>query len=251
MKNYQEKEILDLIRQRQYVSVEELAEKFYLSPSSIRRKLSRLEKEGEVTRTHGGVKIREENVFLSTFSYRTHQNVMQKKKIAQLATKLIKDGDLIFLDASTSVFFIAEYLGKFKNIRVVTNGVDTLSMLTKCGIHAYCTGGVVEENDHSILEGELTLRILSNFHADVMFFSAGSVDRKGEISDSFENENYVIQCMMEHAEKKVFLCDDTKIGKTSRYRLCSLSDVDYIVTNRDISKELECPERYKEKIIFE
>lgn len=250
MSNYQGDQILDLLRQRQYMTVEELSRKFFLSPSSIRRKLNELEARGEIVRTHGGAKIPDENVYVSTFSYRMHQNAAEKKKIARIAAQFIHDGDLIFLDASTSAFFLTEYLGSFKNIKVVTNGIDTVSMLAKRGIPACSTGGTVDENDQSILSGPLTIRAISSFHADVSFFSAQSVRRDGEIYDYSESENFVIQCMMEHSDRKIFLGDCTKFDKGSQYRLCSLSDVDHIVTDRDLSNELEYS-YHKAKIVFD
>ena len=72
------------------------------------------------------------------------------------------------------------------------------------------------------------------FKADIAFFSAQSVDNNGEIYDCFEEENVIRKAMIHHATKKVFLCDSTKFGKTSLFHLCSLNDVDDIVSNHDI-----------------
>ena len=110
MSNLQEKEILSFIQSKQYVSVEDVAKSLYISPSTVRRKLTRLQEKGLITRTRGGAKMNDSSNFLPSFSFRTHQNSLEKKKIALTATKLIKNGDVIFLDASTSAFFIAEYL---------------------------------------------------------------------------------------------------------------------------------------------
>ena len=129
MKENQEKLILEYLGEHQFASVEKLAEMLFVSPSTIRRSLNELQARGLVSRTHGGVKINDENNFSPSFTYRIHQNSFEKKKIALSAIKLIKNGDLIFLDGTTSAFFIAEYLSEFKNLRVITNGIDTLSLL--------------------------------------------------------------------------------------------------------------------------
>ena len=68
----------------------------------------------------------------------------------------------------------------------------------------------------------------------VLFRSAQSVNNGGEIYDCFEEENVIRKAMIKHATKKVFLCDSTKFGKTSLFHLCSLNDVDYIVSNHNI-----------------
>lgn len=231
MKDKQEKLLLEHLQEKQFLTVDYLAEKLFVSPSTVRRKLTELQQRGLVSRTHGGVKINDENNFQPSFTYRIHQNSREKKKIALSAIKLIKNGDLIFLDGTTSSFFIAEYLSEFKNLRVITNGIDTLSLLAKNGVCAYSTGGLVQEENRSVLVGKYAVDTIANFHADIVFFSAQSVDEKGEIYDCFEEENFIRKAMIKNAKKKVFLCDSTKFGKTSSFHLCSLQDTDYVISN--------------------
>lgn len=231
MKEKQEKDILELLQNNQYASIEELSKKLFVSPSTIRRKLNALQKKGLITRTHGGAQLNDENNFFPSFTFRVHQNSYEKKKMALAAIKLIKNGDLVFLDGTTSAFFIAEYLSEFKNIRVITNGIDTLSLLAKYNIAAYSTGGCIQEKNRSVLVGNYAEAMIGNFHADIAFFSAQSVSADGEIYDCFEEENVIRKAMIKHATKKVFLCDSTKFGKTSPFHLCSLNEVDYIVSN--------------------
>ena len=239
MKEKQEKEILEILQNNQYVTIDELAHKLFISTSTVRRKLDVLQKKGLITRTHGGAQLNDENNFFPSFTFRVHQNSFEKKKIALAAIKLIKNGDLIFLDGTTSAFFIAEYLSEFKNIRVITNGVDTLSLLAKNNITAYSTGGLIQEANRSVLVGHYAEEMIKNFHADIAFFSAQSVNNDGEIYDCFEEENVIRKAMIKHATKKVFLCDSTKFGKTSLFHLCSLNDIDYIISNHDIPNGIQ------------
>lgn len=234
MKDNQEKEILTILQNKEYASIDELSKQLFVSPSTVRRKLDVLQKKGLITRTHGGAQLNNQNSFYPSFTFRVHQNSFEKKKIALAAIKLIKNGDLIFLDGTTSAFFIAEYLSEFKNIRVITNGIDTLSQLAKYNVAAYSTGGYVQEQNRSVLVGNYAEEMLGNFHADIAFFSAQSVTADGEIYDCFEEENVIRKAMIRHASKKVFLCDSTKFGRTSPYHLCSLNDVDYIVSNHEL-----------------
>ena len=235
MSDIQEKEILSLIQEKQFVSVEDVVCSLYISPSTVRRKLSKLQDKGLIIRTRGGAKINDANNFSPSFSFRTHQNSLEKKKIAILATGLIKNGDVIFLDGSTSAFFIAEYLSGFKDIKVITNGIDTLSLLAKHGIVAYSTGGVISKNNNSVLVGEHAISMVEKYHADVTFFSSASVTKDGKIYDIFEEENSVRLAMLKNSTKKVFLSDSTKFNKISPYYICTVSDIDYIVTDKDVS----------------
>ena len=231
MKISQEKKILEILETQQYASVEELSAVLCVSTSTIRRSLEILQQKGLVTRTHGGVKINSDNNFSPSFTFRIHQNSFEKKKIALSAIKLIKNGDIIFLDGSTSAFYLAEYLKEFENIRVITNGIDTLSLLSKNKILAYSTGGQVSSENPSVLVGRYAEDMICNFHADIAFFSAQAMDNDGEIYDCFEDEIFLRRAMIKNAKTKVFLCDNTKVGKTSSFHLCSLKDVDYIASN--------------------
>ncbi len=232
MKITQEQKVLEILETQKYASVDDLAASLSVSPSTIRRALELLQKRGLVTRTHGGVKINSDNNFSPSFTFRIHQNSFEKKKIALSAIKLIKNGDVIFLDGSTSAFYIAEYLKEFENIRVITNGIDTLSLLSKNNILAYSTGGQVSAENPSVLVGRYAEDMIENFHADIAFFSAQSMDMNGEIYDCFEDENFLRRTMIKNATRKVFLCDSTKVGKTSPYHLCSFKEIDYIVSNQ-------------------
>ena len=232
MKTTQEKRVLDILETQQYASVDELSTVLGVSTSTIRRTLEILQQKGLVTRTHGGVKINSDNNFSPSFTFRIHQNSFEKKKIALCAIKLIKNGDIIFLDGSTSAFYIAEYLKEFENIRVITNGIDTLSLLAKYNILAYSTGGQISTENPSVLVGRYSEDMICNFHADIAFFSAQAMDNNGEIYDCYEEEIFLRRAMIKNAKTKVFLCDNTKFGKTSPYHLCSLKDIDYVASNQ-------------------
>lgn len=231
MKNNYEQSIMEVLQSKQFSTIENLASELYVSPSTVRRKLNALQAKGLVVRTHGGVRLKDGNSLAPSFTFRIHQNSPEKKRIALAAIRLIHDGDIVFLDGSTSSFFIAEYLSEFKNIRVITNGIDTLSLLSRNGVTAYSTGGYVQEQNRSALVGRYAECMINSFHADVAFFSAQSVSPDGEIYDCFEEENFIRMAMLKNSDKKVFLGDDTKFGRRSPYHLCHIRDVDYIISN--------------------
>ncbi len=236
--NYQT-EILKILQEKQSATIEELAALTFVSPSTVRRKLTQMQKTGLISRTHGGAKINDGNSVFPSFTFRSGQNIFEKKKIALSAIKLIKNGSLIFLDGSTSAFFIAEYLSDFKNVKVVTNGIDTLSLLAKNNIEAYSTGGYVSPTNRSVLVGHYAQEMIENLHADFTFFSAKSVNRAGEVYDCFEEENVLRKSMLHHSTTSVLLCDSTKFNQTAPYRLCSLNDVDYVVSDKDNAERID------------
>ncbi len=236
-KNLEEK-ILQILHEKNSVSIDEFAGIIQVSPSTIRRKLENLQNKGLVRRTHGGAILNDEKNFLPSFTLRSHQNILEKKKMALAAIKLIKDGDLIFLDGSTSAFFIAEYLSEFKNIKVITNGIDTLSLLSKNHVEAYSTGGLVSPVNNSVLVGHHAVDMIRNIHADFTFFSVQSIDTNCDLYDCFEEENVIRKTMIVQSTKSVLLCDATKFNQFSPYRLCSLSDIDYFASDKQVIDEL-------------
>ena len=76
--------------------------------------------------------------------------------------------------------------------------------------------------------------MICNFHADIAFFSAQAMDNDGEIYDCYEDEIFIRRAMIKNAKTKVFLCDNTKVGKTSPYHLCSSKGIDYVASNQPL-----------------
>lgn len=245
MKELQEKELLNALSTDKIVKVEDLALMLSVSPSTVRRKLTELQSRGLLTRVRGGAQLNDEKNYFPKFSFRSHMNSFEKKKIALSAIKLIKNGDVIFLDGSTSSFFIAEYLSEFKNIKVFTNGIDTLSLLAKYGINGYSTGGQISEENPSVLIGHYADEMIKNVKADVSFFSAQAIGKDGEIYDCFEHENPLRLSMIKNSAKSVFLCDSTKFGRTAPFKLCSINDVDYIVSDKAAIDYFDVPVKAK------
>ena len=241
-------EILKLLESKEYLSVEEITKTLFVSPSSVRRSLAVLEEKGLIKRTHGGATIIDANDLTPSFTFRTHQNVFEKKLIALKASQLIKEGDVVFLDGSTSAFFMIEYLKEFNNVKVVTNGIDTISALSKNGINAISTGGTISKNNRSLLVGPFAEKLVENLHANIVFFSAQGINKDGVISDCYEEETSLVSKMIKNATRKVFLCDGTKLDKISTFKLCSVEDVDDIICNEDLS--LYFKKNHKVNLIF-
>ena len=235
MNDIKEKEILDFLQVKQFATVEQIAESLNLSSSTVRRKLNLLQEKGLITRTHGGAKVNDSNVSLPGFTFRFHQNVKEKRAIASLATTLVKDGDVVFLDGSTSAFYVATYLKSFKNLKVITNGIDTLSELSKSNFKVYSTGGAISQTNNSVLVGYQGESVVSEFKADVVFFSVASITNEGKLYDCFEEEIPMRKAMIKNSKVKVILLDKTKFDAPATYSLCNLDDVDVLITDKDLN----------------
>lgn len=232
-KNEREHEIIKILSGEGYATVRQLSELLYTSESSIRRDLASLEKQGAVSRSYGGVELVKNDSNVIPFSTRAHHNISAKKIMAQKSSHLIHDGDIVFLDQSSSAFFVAhELLGKAK-ITVVTNNIEIVSFLSQTDVEVISSGGRLYKSNRNCLVGDDAHHIFSEVHANILFFSAKALSAEGIIYDCTREEVCIRNTMLANAEKKVFLCDSEKFGKLSGYRQCSLQEIDYIITENN------------------
>ena len=230
-------EILELLNRYGYVTVEFLAEALYVSPSSIRRDLARLEAQGLVRRSHGGVHSLESRKELTPYSLRMRENTAAKRLICEKAAALVSDGDVVFIDGSTTCLFLPELLEQKKNITVLTNSLHLAGMFEKSeGVTVYCTGGSLRLHGEMVMAGPIAEQICAQMHTNLMFFSARAVDERGVITDLNEPETSVRRVAMRHTDKAIFLCDQSKFGKSSTFTVGQASDLAYLITDASPEK---------------
>ncbi len=241
-----EGEIIALLNETEYATVEYLARKMNISPSSIRRDLKNLEERGLVSRSYGGVKLAKINGKHIPFSLRSQENSLEKKQIAKAALSLINSKDVVFLDGSSTAFFMADLLPSVNGLTVITNNIDAMSSFSGYDIRAYCTGGVISSENKSVLVGGYTEDFLRRIKADVMIFSVQSISRDGNFYDCYAEEVAVRNVMLANARKKILLCDSSKLDGNSTFYQGNLNDVDYIVCDRPLDGFFEHsqPEKY-------
>lgn len=224
-----EKEITDILGQTGYATVEYLSQKLHISPSSVRRDLSVLESRGILRRSYGGAELSDAAKKSIPFSMRSHENSAEKRRIAAIAAGLVREGDVVFLDGSSTCFFLLRELVGIRGITIVTNGVDALSFLSSYRIRTVSTGGRISEDNRAALVGEAAVKCFEDMRADIAFFSTQALDGEGNIFDCYAEEIPARRAMVKNAEKCVYLCDGSKRGTVSTYRVLSLSSVDVAV----------------------
>ncbi len=241
-----EDEIMDLLTENEYATVEFLAKKMNISPSSIRRDLKNLEERGLVNRSYGGVKLANATGKRIPFSLRSQENSHLKKQIAKAALSLINEGDVVFLDGSSTVLFLADLLPSISGITVITNGIDVMSCLSNYDVRAFCTGGAKSKDNEAVLVGDYTQRFLRDIRADVAIFSVQAINDEGDCFDCYAEEVAVRKVMLQNARKRILLCDSSKQNRPSTFYQCNASDVDYIVCDKDLGTFFKdpTPEKY-------
>lgn len=223
--------ILRLLKQKQTASVKVLAERLYTSEATVRRDLNELERQGFIKRVHGGAVLLDGVTRELPLYVRQHQNSGAKQIIAERAVRLIHDGQVIFMDASSTVMFLIRYLEMFKMLTIVTNGLKTAQELSSLTHRVYCTGGLLLHNSSAYV-GEYAIDFIRHFNADLFFFSSRGLSEGGQITDASGEETCVRRAMFEQSRRQVFLCDSSKVGKSYCYNLCMLSQIDDYINEK-------------------
>ena len=238
-KNEREREIINLLKQRDgFVSTGELCRALYASESSIRRDLLSLESRGIVKRNYGGCELNLNRSGAIAFSGRAGHNVEAKRAIAKEAAKLVLGGEVVFLDQSSTAYYLAEAIREKPGITVVTNNTEILAFLSTSAMRVICSGGYLCDGNRSCLVGAEAERSFSHVYADILFFSAKSLSDDGVITDCAPEEIGVRAAMMKNASKRIFLCDSEKLGTRSAFKQCELSEVDDIICEKEVSPKL-------------
>ena len=234
MNKDREKQILEILLKEKSVTVKGLAAALFISEPSVRRDLADLEKQHLIKRVHGGAVLEETAVSKSKipFLIREYEQSSAKVVIAQKAIDLIHDGDVVFLDASTSCYYLIPFLAAKRDLTVVTNGVKALTTLAQYDIRTISTGGTLV-NSCLALVGEEAYKTIDTLNADVAFFSCRGVSNDGYLTDIAPEENYVRRHMVKRAKRAYLLCASDKMGKEYFHNLCHRDDIDGVISETE------------------
>ena len=230
--------IMEILGARQAVSVEELCHLLFSSGATIRRDLQALESNGLLRRTHGGAVFMDGNARDFPLTLRENENLIPKTAIAQKALTYIRDGQTIFMDASSTVCRLAEKQTGFQHLRVITNGLKTANILSELeGIEVYCTGGRLRENAKSFI-GTQAMEFVSRFNADLAFFSCRGVTPEG-MTEASEDEANLKTVYMKNAGHVLLMVDSSKVGQQYFCRISGLDRIWRLLTDIPLPSEYD------------
>ena len=229
-----QKRITAILEQEGSVLVSKLSTELGVTEETIRRDLEKLEKQELLVRTHGGAVPIDESTYELSLETRKRTNVDIKEKLAREAVKYIVPGDIIFLDASTTTFYMAKELKKMANVTVVTNSLRVINEIScQENIKVIGIGGIISSNQSFV--GSLAENLVeASFFANKMFFSSKGVDGEVGILESNEQECGIKKKMMRNSRQKFYLCDKSKIGRVGFVKLAAFDEIDYFVTEAEL-----------------
>ena len=227
--------LLELVRQRGFATLPELAGEMQVSPSTVRRDLDFLEETGGAKRTHGGVFYTGPSPKLPHFEQRQRAQWDKKKQIAARAAELVEDGDTILLDGGSTTYEFAQHLVG-RSLQVVTNSLPVATLLTSGGNHDLVLIGGYVHHRTGVSLGPYANQMLQHLTVQRAFLSVAGITDRGCFNSNLllvETE----QAMMRAADEVIVLADSTKFGHQSLALMCELSAVDKLVVDDEISHE--------------
>lgn len=220
--------ILQMIKEKPIVKIQELVDVTEASESTIRRDLTILEEGKFLKRVHGGAarlrgKLQEPSMIEKSTKY-----LQEKRQIAQYAASLVEEGDSIYLDAGSTVLEMISFL-PVNGIVVVTNGLMHLPQLLERNIETYVIGGYAKPKTNAII-GRGALASLEQYRFDKCFLGVNGIHPHSGYTTPDQEEAMIKQKAISLSRESFVLADDTKFSEITFAKIADLHEA-AIITN--------------------
>jgi DeoR family glycerol-3-phosphate regulon repressor len=236
--NARQQELLEWVQRDGFVTVDDLAAHFNVTPQTIRRDVNWLADLNLLRRFHGGASLptSSENV-----SYTARQRMFhdEKRRIATLVATHIPDHASLFINLGTTTEEVARALNRHRGLRVVTNNLNVANLMSgypDCEV--LVTGGIVRPWDKGIV-GELAIEFIRQFKVDFAIIGTSSIETDGTLRDFDTREVRVADAIMKHARTVYLAADHSKFGRPALVRQGHLNQIDALFTDASAPSEME------------
>jgi DeoR family fructose operon transcriptional repressor len=220
------------------VDVLTLSHQLDVTPETVRRDLSALERRGLVRRVHGGAIPVERLGVEPGLADREGRNTEQKDRIAKLALDELPDGGSIIIDAGTTTARFAAMLPWDRELTVVTHSLPIATLLaSRPAITLHLIGGLVRWRTLAAVGG-WARQCISEIHADVVFLGINGITVERGLTTPDLAEAQVKRALVDAALRTVVLADHSKVGRVDFARVAPLDRVDTLITDSDVDREL-------------
>lgn len=223
--------LLELLHEHGGLTTAQLAADLGVTRETVRRDLEKLEVDGALLRTHGGAVRLESAKREHPVAERAKVRVSEKKAIAQAALSLVRSGETVFFDPSTTVQALASLLPD-QPLTVVTNSLQIPFLLAdRPSIRTVLLGGLIGRSSLSGT-GVVAERAADFFRIDAAFMSCRGIDARRGLSEATEAQAHLKRRIVERAERFYLLADATKAGVASSYFFADVAEVGRWITDK-------------------
>jgi DeoR/GlpR family transcriptional regulator of sugar metabolism len=233
-------QLVELVEQRNSLTVAELSAHFGVSPATIRRDLGQLSQRGMIERAHGGAAKR---VRVATempeppLLNRASIEAEEKRRIGKAAAAHVHDRETIIISSGTTTAAMVPHLADRTGLTVITNALNiVLALAPFPSISVIVLGGVLRHSELTVL-GSLGEDAMENLRADKLFMGSPAIHADYGLSAENFAEARSDQTLMNAAREVVVLADHTKFGRVAMVRVTPLNRIRRIITGAEISPE--------------
>ncbi|CAL9281387.1 MULTISPECIES: DeoR/GlpR family DNA-binding transcription regulator [unclassified Streptomyces] len=243
--------ILDEVRRRGGVRVNELTRRLNVSDMTVRRDLDALARQGVLEKVHGGaVPVADARTHEPGFEAKSALEPGAKEDIARVAAAMVAPGAAIALSGGTTTYAVARRLLDVPDLTVVTNSVRVADVFHSASPHGRGPGGTARPGAPAVvltggvrtpsdaLVGPVADQAIGSLHFDVLFLGVHGVSVEAGLSTPNLAEAETNRRLIRSARRVVVVADHTKWGKVALSSFARLEDVDTLVTDAGASDEV-------------
>ncbi|WP_053363811.1 DeoR/GlpR family DNA-binding transcription regulator [Bacillus sp. FJAT-27251] len=223
--------ILQLVKERSVVKIQELVELTGASESTVRRDLTQLEQSKFLKRVHGGAARLQGKLQEPSMIEKSSKNLHEKQRIARYAASLVEEGDSIFLDAGSTTYEMIPFLPD-KDIVVVTNGLLHLLPLLDRNINTYILGGFAKKNTKAMI-GRGALASLDQYRFDKCFLGVNGIHHQFGFTTPDQEEALIKQKAMDLSREVFVLADASKFSEVAFAKIAHIDQAAIITDDLD------------------
>lgn len=226
--------LAEIVRQKGFAPLPDLATALRVSESTVRRDLEFLEDQGTAKRTHGGVFYTGPAPGVAQFEQRQPAEWQKKRQIARVMAALIKEGETLLLDGGSTTYEVARLLVG-RSLQIVTNSLPVANLFAAdTRAEVVLIGGVLDPRT-GVSQGDYAQRMIGGIRANRTILSVSGINETGLFNNSLRLVQ-TEQAMMQSGDEVCIVADSSKFGHASLVRLCELADIDMIVTDSEIAE---------------
>jgi DeoR/GlpR family transcriptional regulator of sugar metabolism len=234
--------IAELLRSAGAVSVTEVETRFGVSPMTARRDLMALERQGIARRTHGGAVLPSMSAKEDSFAKRVNLATDAKERLADAAVELIAPEETIFLDCSSTAYFLAQRIvQRALPVTVITNSLPVMDLVAGVEsppIQLVAVGGTLRRLTGSFV-GPYAVETVRGHFADRMFMSVKGLTRGGVMTDADELEAELKRTMIAQAQETVLLVDGSKLSVRGQKAIAHVRELSAVLADGLVPEDLE------------
>lgn len=223
------KEILEYLSDVEYRTLKDISSKFNVSMNTIRSDINELAEANYIKKFYGGVSLVRKND--SSYNNRSSSNLKEKQKIAEYAASLIRNNDLIFIDAGSTTSLLTDYLNHDFHLTIVTNNLQIINKVVEVSNWDLIVVGTNLKRSSLSLINVYNWDYLNSLNLNKSFIATTGLTIKSGATNTDNAETKIKSSMMNRSQENYLLTDSSKFDQTSLITFANIDDFHEIITS--------------------